>query len=91
MRNHTMLFYRYRRVKGNIIQLDSMHVPKEMKGRGVSSALAREVLNYMTDQHMWIDVRCPITKSYIKNNQYAQYVRQMVQPLSLRQAPPSTF
>ena len=68
-----------------------MHVPKEMRGRGVSSALARETLNHLSEQNKWIDVRCPITKHYIHNNQYANYVRQLVKPQDVVKRRSSAF
>lgn len=77
---------RYRKAQKNIVQLDDMHVPKPMKGRGVSSALAREVLNHMAEKNVWMDVRCPITNHYIKTNPSANYVRQLVNPLKLERS-----
>lgn len=61
-----------------------MHVPQSMRGHGISSALAKEVLNHMTRRNIWVDVKCPITKHYIQQNQYAQYVRSMVNPVSVK-------
>lgn len=66
----------------NIIQLNGMHVPKPMRGRGVSSALAKEVLNHMSQKDVWLDVRCPVTTHYLSNNQSANHVRQLVHPLN---------
>jgi len=71
---------RYRKIKQGLVRVDGMHVPENMRGRGVSCALAREALQHLTQQNMWIDVRCPVTRKYIHDNQYAQYVRQMVRP-----------
>lgn len=68
-----------------MVQLERMHVPEAMRGRGVSSALAREVLNHMTQNNVYVDIKCPITQHYIKHNQSAQYVRSMVEPRSLKQ------
>ena len=62
-----------------------------MRGRGVSTALAREVLNFLSD-HKWMDVRCPVTREYVKQNAYAQYVRQMVNPGTvIRRSKTSSF
>ena len=69
-----------------MIEIDGMHVPPSMRGQGVSSALAREALNHITQRNIYVDVKCPITKHYIKENQYAQYVRSMVNPVSLKRS-----
>lgn len=78
-------FCRYRKLKPDVVQIDGMHVPQTMKGRGVSNVLAREMLDHMTSQNIYVDVHCPVTREYIRNNQYAQYVRSMVNPNILKQ------
>lgn len=77
---------RYRRVKPDTIEIEGMHVPPSMRGHGVSSALARETLKHMSRQNVWVDVKCPITQHYIKENQCADYVRSMVNPIALKRS-----
>ncbi|MBK8799927.1 MAG: N-acetyltransferase [Anaerolineales bacterium] len=66
----------YRRV-GNQILFTDTHVPAELEGRGIGSALVKAGLNYARDNQVEVVPLCPFVKSYIERKpEYQPLVKQ---------------
>jgi predicted GNAT family acetyltransferase len=57
------------------ITLWHTEVPEPLRGRGLSSLLAKTALEYARENSLKVDVICPLVKDYIhKNPEYASLV-----------------
>jgi len=57
------------------ITLWHTEVPEPLRGRGLSSLLARTALDYARENKLKVDVICPLVKDFIyKNPEYASLV-----------------
>jgi predicted GNAT family acetyltransferase len=66
----------YRRV-GNQILFTDTHVPTELEGRGIGSALVKTGLNFARDHKLTVVPLCPFVKSYIERKpEYQSLVKQ---------------
>lgn len=65
-------FVDYRRGNGHISYIHT-EVPKELKGKGVGSFLAKNVLEYAKEHQLRVKPYCPFIKAYIdKHPEYQE-------------------
>jgi predicted GNAT family acetyltransferase len=55
-------------IAGNILALIHTEVPKELRGRGLASELAKTALQWARDNHMKVDVICPTVSGFLKRH-----------------------
>ncbi len=59
-----MAYEVFERFPGGIAYLHTI-VPKELAGRGVGSALVRQILDYAAEHHLKVRPDCPFVRAYI--------------------------
>jgi|UPI00047A1FB9 predicted GNAT family acetyltransferase len=50
------------------ITLLHTEVPTELRGRGIAGVLVRTALEYARDNHLRLDVLCPLATDYLKRH-----------------------
>jgi predicted GNAT family acetyltransferase len=54
--------------KAGWITLWHTQVPEELRGRGIAGMLAKTALDYAEENHLKVDVICPVVAGYIANH-----------------------
>jgi predicted GNAT family acetyltransferase len=65
--NEEFAYVEYRFYKDDIVLMHTF-VPEFASGKGIASALAKFVLEYVKDQKLKLKVYCPVISKYIKNH-----------------------
>ena len=55
-------------IAGNVLGLVHTEVPKELRGRGLASELAKSALEYARVNQMRVDVICPSVAAYVERH-----------------------
>jgi len=55
-------------IAGDVLGLVHTEVPKELRGRGLASELAKSALEYARENQMRVDVICPSVAAYVERH-----------------------
>ena len=62
-------------LSGSVITLSHTEIPKELRGKGLASELAKTALDWARERHLRVDVVCPSVAAYIERHpEYAALV-----------------
>jgi predicted GNAT family acetyltransferase len=62
-------------IAGNVLGLVHTEIPKELRGRGLSSELTKSALEWARENHMKVDVICPSVAAYLeRHKEYSDLV-----------------
>jgi uncharacterized protein len=62
-------------VAGKVLTLVHTEVPEELRGKGLASELATSALQWARDNHMKVDVICPLVANYLeRHKEYSDLV-----------------
>jgi predicted GNAT family acetyltransferase len=64
-------------IAGDVLGLVHTEVPKELRGRGLASELAKSALEYARENQMRVDVICPSVAAYVgRHKEYSDLLLQ---------------
>lgn len=55
-------------IAGDVLGLVHTEVPKELRGRGLASELAKSALEFARENQMKVDVICPSVAAYVERH-----------------------
>ena len=62
-------------IAGNVLGLVHTEIPKELRGRGLSSELTKSALEWARENNMKVDVICPSVAAYLeRHKEYSDLV-----------------
>lgn len=62
-------------LSGKVLELIHTEVPENMRGTGVASELVKSALNWARENHVKVDVICPVVAQYMsKHPEYSDLV-----------------